>query len=270
MDTPSEPERNEMLPVQGGFLYQGVKINERGEMLSLTDMWKAAGSDPSRRPAEWLRSAEATRFIEFLAETVTMGNSHSDLVVTLNGGKKPGTFAHWQIAMAYAKYLSPAFHAACNVIVRAHMEGKQPEAVGTTSSPRLAWSAFKVFQEAAATFGLDGQQALLSANNATRKRTGVDFMAELDVKYIEAPRQEQYLTPTQIGEKIGLSGQKTNTLLIERDYQRRDEVTGRYILTEKGKPYGRFFDAQKKHGGTPVIHLKWAESIIDALMGDKL
>lgn len=267
MDTPSEPERNEMLPVQGGFLYQGIKINERGEMLSLTDMWKAAGADPSQQPAEWLRSAEAVRFIEFIAENLNLGISQ---VLQTKPGRNGGTWAHWQPAMAYAKYLSPAFHAACNVIVRAHMEGKQPEAVGTTSSPRLAWSAFKVFQEAAATFGLDGQQALLSANNATRKRTGVDFMAELDVKYIEAPRQEQYLTPTQIGEKIGLSPQKTNVLLIDRDLQRRDEVTGKYVPTERGKLYARFFDTQKKQGGTPVTHLKWAESVIETLMGEKL
>jgi hypothetical protein len=31
--------------------------------------------------------------------------------------------AHWQIALAYAKYQSPEFHMWCNEVVRAHMEG---------------------------------------------------------------------------------------------------------------------------------------------------
>jgi hypothetical protein len=43
-----------------------------------------------------------------------------------SGGADPGTFAHWQIALAYAKYLSPKFHMACNDVIRAHMEGARP------------------------------------------------------------------------------------------------------------------------------------------------
>ena len=32
--------------------------------------------------------------------------------------------AHWQIGIAYAKYLSPEFHVWCNTVVRDRMEGK--------------------------------------------------------------------------------------------------------------------------------------------------
>ena len=43
------------------------------------------------------------------------------LVVTArgNGGS---TWAHWQLALAYARYLSPAFHAWCNAVVRNAVE----------------------------------------------------------------------------------------------------------------------------------------------------
>ncbi|MFC5353506.1 KilA-N domain-containing protein [Azospirillum himalayense] len=112
----------------------GAVVHMAGERLNLTDMWRAAGSDPSRQPAEWLRSADARRFTSFLAETLNLGitqnevpeggDSHFGLVKTKRGGKNPGTEAHWQIGLAYAKYLSPSFHAWANGVVRERMEGK--------------------------------------------------------------------------------------------------------------------------------------------------
>ena len=96
---------------------QGKRIiRAREQMLCLTDMWRASAAagekpDPSRRPADWLRSGEAQHFIEFLADALNVGNSHHEIVHTERGGAAPATWAHWQIGMAYAKYLSPAFHA---------------------------------------------------------------------------------------------------------------------------------------------------------------
>ena len=48
------------------LVYRDVPIRDRGEMLSLTDMWRAAGADPSRQPAEWMRSAQAADFIDHI------------------------------------------------------------------------------------------------------------------------------------------------------------------------------------------------------------
>ncbi len=71
-------------------------------MLSLTDMWKAAGADASKAPAQWQRPSQAVEFIEHVS--LIVGNSHDKLIET---GRRGGTFAHWQIGLAYAKYLSP-------------------------------------------------------------------------------------------------------------------------------------------------------------------
>ena len=101
-----------------------VRSSDDGEMLNLTDMWKACGSDPNKKPAHWLQSDAAKSFVEFLEETLNVRQEHFDLVRSDRGGKAPGTWAHWQIGMAYAKYLSHEFHAKCNAIVRAFMEGK--------------------------------------------------------------------------------------------------------------------------------------------------
>lgn len=96
-------------------------IRDRAEMLNLTDMWRAAGEDPSKAPYEWDRSKQGREFISALATTT--GISRSELYQPLNENGEWNTWAHWHIALAYAKYLSPEFHMACNNVVRNHMEG---------------------------------------------------------------------------------------------------------------------------------------------------
>ena len=110
--TPITPNNNTLV-------YQGSNIRDKGEMLSLTDMWKAAGSDRSRRPVNWLSSAEAKNFISSLE--LMVGNSD---LLSKGTGRGSATYAHWQIGLAYAKYLSPEFHMWCNEVVRDRMEGK--------------------------------------------------------------------------------------------------------------------------------------------------
>lgn len=111
--------------------YKGSPVHLSGDTLSLTDMWKAAGSDPAQSPAKW-RSLPGTKaFVEHVS--LTIGKSDSDLFVTVNGGRQPGTKAHWQVGLAYAKYLSPEFHMWCNSVVRNVMEGRVTSSDGLYS-----------------------------------------------------------------------------------------------------------------------------------------
>jgi hypothetical protein len=105
------------------LVYSGMRIRNRDEMLCLTDMWRAAGGDdPSKRPAEWLRQEGPQEFIRYIADDLDMGITH--IAFAEKGGREGGgaTWAHWQVGLAYAKYLSPEFHAWCNEVVRSHME----------------------------------------------------------------------------------------------------------------------------------------------------
>lgn len=104
------------------IVYQGHEVDWRGEELSLTGMWKATGADPQKAPAKWRSLPSAKSFIEHVEFTI--GKSDSELFRVVSGGRKPGTWAHWQIGMAYAKYLDPNFHMVCNQIVRERLEGK--------------------------------------------------------------------------------------------------------------------------------------------------
>lgn len=161
-----------------GLVYQGTRIRDRDEQLCLTDMWQAAGADVSKRPVEWLRSAAAEQFIDYLAGELEVGNSH--LYTTERGGRGTGgaTWAHWQIGMAYAKYLDPAFHAWCNEVVRSHMEivhkGRDFPAVetfGKVFDQKLATVHKKLDRTHAVVEGTDGKVVqLLDAAGRIEKR----------------------------------------------------------------------------------------------------
>ena len=117
--------------------YEGTDIRRRGPMLNLTDMWRAAGGPAYRRPTLWLAMEETKRFRTYVRWrwsdipghgpelNVTAGDikrAGPDGLVATTRGQRGETWAHWQLALAYARHLSPAFHAWCNTVVRNAME----------------------------------------------------------------------------------------------------------------------------------------------------
>lgn len=91
-----------------------VRTNVDG-LVSLTDIYAAAEvaglAESKRKPGDWAREAGAD-FIDFIAEN--LNTRKSGIYLTKRGKHGGGTFAHKQIALAYAKYLSPALHAQVN------------------------------------------------------------------------------------------------------------------------------------------------------------
>lgn len=89
-------------------------------------------------------------------------------------------------------------------------------------------------------FGLEGNQALLSTNNAVREITGVDCMKLLDIKGLVKEDKIQYFIPSVLGKQIGTTGEKFNRMLESIGYQKegRDHKNRLvWIVTEKGKPF---------------------------------
>ena len=266
------------------LVYAGSPIAERDEMLSLTDMWTAArrkhvedGGDPgyfeSRRPSDWRILPEAKRFIAALAQSTNAGKSGIGLIEAARGGKTPGTYAHWQIGLAYAQYLSADFHMWCNTVVRQHMEGiagPAPVVVPlVTSSIRAVAADFKALFSIGRLIGLDRNQSALAANRGARKVHDVDLLATMDAKHLEAPQQAAALTPTDIGIKLGISAQAVNKMLIERGLQTEfRDLKNRPVKepSESGLPFAVWLDTGKQHSdGAPVRQLKWSADIVEHL-----
>jgi len=92
------------------FSYNGTGIrgDDERKMLNLTDMWRADGEAPSRKPADWARK-EGRRYINFLREKLNMPGGHNEVIRTVRGGVDPCTWAIDKVALAYAMYLSVEF-----------------------------------------------------------------------------------------------------------------------------------------------------------------
>lgn len=101
------------------LVYNGAEIAVKNEMLSLTDMWKASGAPANREPYNWARKEGGA----FIAAVAIAHNLSDRQVMTKKRGKGGATLAHWQVGMAYAKYLNHDFHMWCNEVVRERMEG---------------------------------------------------------------------------------------------------------------------------------------------------
>ena len=89
-------------------------------LVSLTDLHKASGKSVHHRPTIWLRQSEAVEFSAALAEKLNVPVDH---IYQSKRGVGGGTFAHWQIALAYAKYLSPELHMAVNEVFMRYKTG---------------------------------------------------------------------------------------------------------------------------------------------------
>lgn len=103
------------------LVYNNRPIHDQAEMLNLTDMWRADGEDPEKRPDYWKKDRRHRHFLDGLQQKL---NAPVECIWFGERGSGGATWAHWQIALAYAMWLSPEFHMACNDVVRNHMEGK--------------------------------------------------------------------------------------------------------------------------------------------------
>lgn len=112
--------------------------------------------------------------------------------------------------------------------------------------------------------GITGNQLAIAADNYYRKRTGISVIEASGVELV-APKQQQLLTPTQLGKELGLSGRKVNLMLAGLGLQRR--IGDVWEPTEDGKTRGAvLMDTIKRHGdGAPVRQLKWPSDVVNAL-----
>lgn len=105
------------------FNYGGVDVLfDDTRLVSLTSMWKAEGSPKNKAPKDWLATDQGKGFVEHIAENLNVARNH--IWKGKRGKHSGGTFAHWQIALAYAKYLSHELHRQANEALREWAEEK--------------------------------------------------------------------------------------------------------------------------------------------------
>ena len=85
-----------------------IPVDDR-PFVNLTEMWRAADSPGNKDPGQWRRLPESDGFIGHIAAALNVGKSQ---VIRADRGRGGGTWAHRQVALAYAQYLSHASHVA--------------------------------------------------------------------------------------------------------------------------------------------------------------
>ncbi|AEG02696.1 BRO family protein [Methylomonas methanica] len=145
----------------------------------------------------------------------------------------------------------------------------RPKTADTPAKQNIEANRIFKSNHAVAKLLFKGNQALLSANQATFKATGINVLENLDATHLLAEKKEVLLTPSDIAKQLSSSPVKINLLLESKGFQQgyRDAKDRKcWKLTEKGENYAELLDTGKKQGnGTPVKQIKWHERIVSFL-----
>lgn len=232
------------------------------DRFSLNDLHKAAGAEARHQPAQFLRLDSTGALVEELTEEKGgMGNP----IVTINGGRAPGTFVSKELVYAYAMWISPKFHLQVIRTFDAVATGKLAPAPRKAKAPKppvLEAAAMipPVFRALRAC-GIDKNAAAIGANQIATAQTGVNLLALAGHSHLPTPTQQICYTPTELGKRFCQSAITFNRRLADAGLQ--ESIAGHWVPTEKGRQHAVVLDTGKAHGnGTPIQQVKWIDSVL--------
>lgn len=160
------------------FDYEGHELHydPDTEMGSLTAMWDAAGRPANKEPWDWARDKPAREFIAALCEKLNLPEKQ---VLDTRQGRNGGTWAHRQIGMEYARYLSPQLAIRWNQIVEDVLyNGRSVVAINPASDVRALVSL--------------GDELATTINTLTRTH---DALKQFGIGIIETDQQLTLIQP---------------------------------------------------------------------------
>lgn len=255
------------------FQYDGNPITfQMGEatMVNATQMAKPFGD--SKRAKNWLMLNSTNEFLEILSKGRNL--PLTDLVQVTKGGTNPGTWFHEDVALEFARWLSPQFAIWCNDRIKELMK------YGITATPQTIDNiladpdnAIKILtalkEERKKVALLQDQNHVYQSEN--RRLLNVKHEQEKIIE-VQAPKVEyadnvllstSTYSTTQIAKELGLSACKLNKLLYENGVQYRQG--GQWFLYEKYQDKGymktKTYTYDKKDGriGTMLTSV-WTEA----------
>lgn len=190
--------------------YKGSQISfmsGNNVMINATQMAKPFG----KRPIDWLQNQSS---IEYLNELSKVRKSTlADLVQVMKGGNNPGTWMHEDVALEFARWLSPSFAIWCNDRIKELLQygitATQSTLEQIINNPDLVIKlATQLKQERAEKEQLE-QQARIQ--NEQLK------IAAPKVQYVDTVLQSvNTYTTTQIAKELGMDAVKLHKQLKEK------------------------------------------------------
>lgn len=242
------------------LVIKNVNIHQDAEgRFSLNDLHRAAGSEERHLPKFFLANQQTQDLITEITSSTDGGIPPSPLSVK-KGGHGQGSYGCRELVYAYAMWISPKFHLEVIRTFDAVVTGTV-STEGRAALPHPA-KEFRAYYGIARLIGLDKNAAAISANQAAHKLTGTNVLALLDQVHLEAERQELYFTPTELGQRIGVSARAFNQMLADARLQKKEG--DHWVPLEP--IFCRILDTGKRHNsGAMVQQIKWSEFVLPLL-----
>jgi len=124
------------IPFNGNDFFLSI-VEEN--MISLNSVYEMVDASKNQSPYEWSRLPSTIKLIKSMAKD----NTGKSRIIKSKRGKGGGTLAHWQLALTYAKYLSPELHIAVNDVFKERLEEYVDPELGITRSQERARKKWK-------------------------------------------------------------------------------------------------------------------------------
>ncbi|NEQ53864.1 MAG: KilA-N domain-containing protein [Leptolyngbya sp. SIO3F4] len=254
--------------------YDGSPIPQRKEdgYVCLTDMAKATG----KKVANYFELKSTKAYLEGLSLDIGIPISKLTEIIQGRGDTvEQGTWAHPEIAIDFAKWCSVPFRLWANRTLRYVIEEQaKPEpthlieqAKGVMELVHLALKNVSLGNTPQQSESLKAGAAI-SAAQVISPAISEALMPAQKLLAATNTLEVVYLTPTSLGERLGISARTVNTTLINMGLQFKNMNPSKgepsYLPTEEGKPYSMMTAASGKSGDmTTYQHLKWSERVLE-------
>jgi len=181
-----------------------------------------------KRPVDWLRFQQSQSFIKELSKV--RNHTLADLVQVKKGGRTPGTWFHEDVAIEFARWLSPAFAIWCNDRIKELMKfgvtattQRIDDILGDPDNAIKVLTALKNERRRSAVLE-DQKKCYQSENtrllNLKRKQDAVMNKMRPKVEYVDTVlSSKDTYTATQLAKELGLTARVFNERLHEYKVQ---------------------------------------------------
>lgn len=245
--------------------------------VNVTQMCKAC----NKLWADYTRLDSTKEFLEKFSGL--MGIPIDLLIISNTKGKNEqrGTWTHPEIAIDCAQWVNIDFRIWAIKTLRKVMSGEPViEAPSPSPTPVLPTPTLEQISDLIdLTLGKAGIDPKLLAgvklNTIAKQFPSLKAAAEEALAALVVPIESRLLTPTKVGEILKdrtgekWGAQRVNKILIEKGFQvvnPDEDGDPDYLPTEKGKQYSGMTYATAKGHGKTVQHLRWYESVVEAIL----
>ncbi|GAB3359044.1 MULTISPECIES: KilA-N domain-containing protein [Giesbergeria] len=106
----------------------GATVRRVGDLFSLNDLHKAAGGEAKHKPSEWLRNQQAQDLLEEIQKAG---------IPAITSKPKVGTYASRELVIAYAAWISAAFHLK---VIRVFLDATAPTPAQRPYDPAIDYT----------------------------------------------------------------------------------------------------------------------------------